>query len=1056
MHAPQIATEPAKHVVISSVVDCMVLLRNFAALALAAPLAAQITTGSVSGFVVDPADMPVAKARIAAVDNTRALTRYAYSDSAGYYRIDDLEPASYTLSVSAVGLAPARADIGVRVNSQARVDFRMAVASLHQSVQVAAVVSGVPTESSDLGLVIDQARIQQLPLNDRMFLQLALLAPGVTTPVEGSELSTRGEFAMHANGAREEFNNYLLDGVDNNDQNVNRYILQPPVDAVREFKIATSNYSAEYGRSAGAQINIVTRSGGNEFHGLLYEYLRNRDLDARNFFDGDEKAKHVRNQFGADLGGPVTRNRLFFFASLDALRDRQGLTTIGSVPTATVRTGDLSDLGTAIVDPLSGVPFPGNRIPLSRVSPLAAKVLALFPSPNLPGDSGNYFSQPVESTNNLQAGGRLDYSIGAIDRLSLRYSYGKNDMIEPFAESSTQIPGFGDIPQDTGQNAMVHHLHTLSPRSTNSLIVGMNRATRRIEQQNYDVDVNKLWGVNYLPQDPLDFGYPGIGVAGYSYVGDITQVPIDRTETTCQIGDTFSLMWRSHALKFGADILRRQFNGTLHLLSRGTMDFSGQLSGSGIGDLLLGLPSLDIQAQNDNPQAQRTSEYAGFVQDDWKVRPNLSINLGLRYEFNTPVTDRNNGMSVFDPQTGALTQVGAGGSSRSGYQPDWTNFAPRVGFAYSPAAGFVIRGGYGIYYDSGTTVVNSSLYFNPPYFVLQTFFPSQTSLLTLSDPFPTNQGYTPPPALSALSNSIATAYVQSWNVNLQREFPRVGTVSVAYAGSKGTHLFRSLDLNQPYPGPGPLDSREPYPEYSNIFYTETGANSSYQSLQIFLNRPLARGLSLLASFTFSKSIDDTSAFLGDTPDPNFPQNSHDYGAEHALSSFDTPLRLTVAYVYRLPGRSWWNRNMETRGIISAQSGQPFTPILQFDNSNTGNNGGTAGSDRPNVVGNPALDDPSPAEWFNTAAFAVPPPYTFGDAGRNILRGPGLFTVDESVLREFHFREHCTLSFEAQFFNLLNHVNFELPQLYADDPDTFGRIFSAKAPRQLQFAVRIRF
>jgi hypothetical protein len=293
-------------------------------------------------------------------------------------------------------------------------------------------------------------------------------------------------------------------------------------------------------------------------------------------------------------------------------------------------------------------------------------------------------------------------------------------------------------------------------------------------------------------------------------------------------------------------------------------------------------------------------------------------------------------------------------------------------------------------------------------------------------------------------------------VNLQRELHSIGTLSVAYAGSKGTHLLRSLDLNQPYPGPGDLTTREPYPQYSNIFFTESGADSSYHSLQLSLNRSMGHGLSLLVSYTSSKSIDDASAYLGDTADPNFPQNSHNYRAEHGLSSFDTPQRFVMAYVYQLPGRSRWIRGTALRGIVTAQSGQPFTPILQFDNSNTGNTGGTVGSDRPNVVGSPYLPNPSPAEWFNTAAFVIPPPYTFGNAGRNILRGPGFFTADFSVVREIHLGERESLSIEGQAFNTLNRANFNLPELYADDPDTFGRIFSAKSPRQIQLAMRLRF
>ena len=1026
-------------------------------IAFLAPLSAQISTTRLSGFVLDSDGRPVPQAKVVASDLARSVVRTAYSDIAGFYSFLDLEPATYEVTATADRFEFARAaGIRIGVDSTARVDFHLTISGIRQSVEVKGLVSAVQTESSELGTVMDQASIDQLPLNERDFLQLAYLAPGVTSPVQGSALSARGEFAIHVNGAREEFNTYLLDGVDNNDQDVNRYVLQPPVDAIQEFKIATNSYSADYGRSAGGQVNVITRSGDNTVHAFAYEYLRNRDLDARNFFDGSQKGQYIRNQFGVGAGGPIRKDNLFFFGNFDELREQLGLTQIGSVPTAAVRAGNLSALGMTVADPFSGVPFPNNVIPASMISPVAAKILSLYPAPNLPGEFGNYLSQPVQSQRNNQFNGRVDYYATAIDRITVRYTYAGTNLNEPFAEDSTEIPGFGDSVRDTGHNGMVHYLRTMGPHAINSLTFGLNRGTRAIRPANSSVDVNKLWGVNYLPTDSLDFGYPGVVVSGYSRVGDVSQIPDIRAANTYQANDSYSRIAGSHTLKAGFDYLHRQFNGILDLYSRGLMSFYGQLSGVGIGDLLLGYPNLAIQAQDHNPQAQRTSSYAGFFQDDWKVLPNFTLNLGLRYEFNSPVTDAHNGMAVFDPQTGEVVQVGTNGISRSGYRPDWHNIAPRIGLAWSPASHFVVRAGYGIFYDAGISEVSSALYFNPPYFVLRTFFPSENGLLTLSNPFALSNGYVPPPGLNTLSPDITTGYVQSWNLNLQREWRAMGTLSVAYAGSKGTHLFRSLDLNQPSPAPGDLSTRAPYPQYSNIFYTESGADSIYHSLQVSLHRTMTRGLTLLLAYTFSKSIDDTSAFLGDTPDPNFPQNSHDYHAERGLSSFDATQRLTAAFVYQIPGHNRWTRNTQFRGIVTAQSGQPFTPLLQFDNSNTGNTGGNVGSDRPEVVGSPHLANPSPAEWFNTAALVVPAPYTFGNAGRNIIRGPGFFTADASLVREIRLAERGTLSLEGQAFNSMNRVNFNLPDLYVDSTDTFGRIFSARPPRQIQFAARFRF
>ncbi len=1017
----------------------------------------QVTSGSISGYVIDPSNRPIASASLTATDSGHAVARRAATDTAGFYRFLDMPPGTYTVSASASGFA--RADtqgVLVEVNSQVRVDFHPPIAGKGESVTVTARVPAVESESSELGEVMERGQIDSLPLEKRDFLQLALLTPGVLPPVQNSELSTRGNFAMHANGAREEFNDFLLDGVDNNDPDVNRYTLQPPVDAIQEFKISTNCYSAEYGRSAGGQVNVITRSGTNETHGFLYEYLRNRDLDARNFFDGSQKPEYNRNQFGGGVGGPIVKNRLFYFVNADGLTENQGFSQLATVPTVAERSGDLSGLGQTIIDPYSGQPFPGNKIPSFMFNSLSSKILALFPLPNLSGSGANYLGQPVGTDSEAQVNARADYRVSDADQITLRYSFGRNSLLEPFAEVSTQVPGFGDYVTDVGHNAMIHDTHTFGARTVNSLLLGFNRALRTVLQQNYQTDVNKLWGVNYLPVRSVDFGYPAIDVTGFPQVGDLTSLPIDRAENTYQLTDVVSLVRGRHGIKVGAELRKLEHNGILDIYARGQMSFTGALTGSGIGDLLMGLPTLGIQSQFNNQQTLRTFSSNFFVQDDWKLRPNFTLNLGLRYEFNAPPTDPTNRMSVFDLATQQVYPVGSNGLSRSGIQPDWNNFAPRVGFAWTPFANLVVRGGYGIYYDAGMFTTTTALYFNPPFFNIRVFFPTQTSLLTLQNPFPLNGGYVPPASLSTLSPNFTTPYLQDWNFNIQREFHSVGTLSLAYAGSKGTHLIRSLDLNQPPPGPGAVASRAPYPNFSNIFYEESAADSEFQSFQASFNRPMGHGISFTAVYMYSKSMDDTSAFLGTQADKNFPQDSHNYHLERALSSFDMPQHFTAAWVYQLPGHNWLTRNTEVRSIVTAEDGQPFTPTVSFDNSNTGNIGGTFGSDRPNAVGNPTLSNPTPQEWFNTAAFQIAPKYTFGSAGRNILRGPGLASLDLSLLRRFHIRESGTLSFEAQAFNTLNRVNFDLPQAIVDQTGSFGQIFSAKDPRQIQFALRYNF
>ena len=1021
-------------------------------------LSGQVSSGSLAGYILDPSERAIPGASVSLQSAGRSVQRSSQTDPAGFYLFEELAPGDYQLSVNATGFAPLRtAGVRVEVDHRARLDVRVALAGRGEKIVVQGRALDLNTESSELGAVLDQSGIELLPLNERDFLQLALLTSGVSPPVQDSELSTRGTFAMHANGGREEANNYLLDGVDNTDSDNGGYVLQPSIEAIQEFKIATNSYNAEYGKASAGQVSVITRSGSNDLHGTLYDYLRNRDLDARNFFDGASRAQYIRNQFGAGAGGPIRKDSTFYYASFEGLRELQGQTQLGTVPTAAVRTGDLSTLGTVVSDPFTGDPFPGNVIPASRISPHASQVLALFPSPNLPGAGGNYQSSPVYTGNQNQASGRIDHRLSNSAELTFRYTYGRRDLFEPFAENQVELPGFGDYVYDRGHNALIHYQQTLGARAANSVILGFNREVRQIFAQNHQVNVNKLWGVDYLPTVPRDFGYPGISVSGYSRVGDVITLPIDRADNSYQVADNFSLIRGAHSLKAGGEARILQLNAYVEVYSRGQINFTGDLTGAGIGDLLLGLPVLGLQSQYTGPQTLRGKAWSGYFQDDWKVARNLTLNLGLRYEYDTPPTDPTNRMSTFDFKDGQVEPVGTNGLSRSGTRPAPHDFAPRVGFAWSPLNHTVVRGGYGLYYDAGMFVVNSSLYFNPPFFTISVFFPSDTSLITLDNPFATGNGFTPPAALSFVSPDFVPSYTQHWNLDVQQEVERLGVFSVAYAGAKGTHLPRSLDINQPLlPGPEDVATRSPYPAYSNILMTESGGNSEYQSLQASFNRRLARGVSVLAAYTFSKSIDDTSAFLPTTPDQNFPQDSHNYRLERGLSSYDIAHRATAAFVYQIPGASRWTRGFEVSGIITAQSGQPFTPMLSSDNSNTGNSGGSFGVDRPNVVHSPFLAHPSPQEWFDVTAFAIPPEYTWGNAGRNILRGPGLLTADLSLRRSFALGEKLRLVGEVQGFNTMNRANFNLPNAFADQPATFGRILSAKAPRQIQMALRLQF
>jgi len=1021
-------------------------------------LCAQVTSSSILGYVFDPSGAAIPNADVTVSDSRHALVRHTTTDAAGAYIVLGLSPAIYTVSASAPSFAEVtQRDIQLEVNTELRTDFHLVLASVKKSVQVEATTNPLQTESADLGAVIDQSEIENLPLNRRDFLFLALLAPGVLPPVQGSELSTRGAFSMHAGGGREEFNNFLLDGVDNNDPYVDRYGVEPPVDSIQEFKVATNDYSAEYGRSAAGQVNVITRQGTDGYHGSVYDYFRNGDLDARNFFDSTGALPLHRNQFGFSGGGPIIKDKTFFFASTDFYRNREGTSEITEVPTLAQRAGN-------------GV------VPSGQIPALVTDVLNLYPLPNYTGSNGNYFGSPVGTENTEQGSYRVDQKLSGADLLTFRYSFGDVDLFEPYLEGSpVTVPGYGDYLKDHIQNFSGQYQKVLNSRATNSVRIGYGRFSRDLLPQNYNVNVGSLWGVDWLNVPAVAQGFPSISVGGFSSVGDSATLPILRHTNTYQLGDSLTLDRGAHVFKIGVDVRKLQLNGILDLYNRGSLSFTGAITGrGGIDDLLEDLPTYTLQSQSNNPIHMRTQSYDGYVEDDWRILRNVTLNLGLRYEYNTPTVDPQNGMSDLDLQTGQVVPVGTSGITRSGIYPDYNNFAPRVGVAWSPAQSWVIRAGYGIFYDSGMFVVPSSLYFNPPEFNLALYFQNPVVPVSLANPFPSGLGYLPPPTLAVLNPDMVTPYIQQWNFTVERSLNKWGTLTLAYAGSKGTKLIRSYDLNQPALDPTAIpndleQSRRPYPAYANIFDVESGANSSFNSLQASYLKRMGSHFSLRLAYTYSHSIDDQSAFLGIGVDPNFPQNSGDLAAERADSSFDMRHRFVGAYVIDLPQGNLWTRNTEIRGITTLQTGQPFTPELNFDNSNTGDAGtaNDAGTDRPNVVGswttgscpNPSGGAPFPVGtvncWFNTSAFVVGPPNTYGDAGRNIIRGPGFASFDLSALRNFNLTEHLRMSFEAQAFNLFNRPNFMQPDNVLEDA-TFGKIGQALAPRQIQLALRFSF
>ena len=1046
----------------------------------AVPALAQTYRASIRGIIYDPNNAAVAGATITLRNWETGEARTTISADDGSYAITSIPAGEYTLRVERTNFRASLQSIKLLVNEERREDVMLDIGGPDVTVTNLDIeAEGLKKESASLGTVIENRHVRELPLDGRNFYELSLLVPGAVPPAQGSAGSARGDFAFSVNGAREDANNFLLDGVYNIDPKLNTFGVRPSVDAIREFEMLTSTYDASFGRNPGAQINVILNSGSNDVHGSVFGFHRNAALDARNFFApaGESKPKYIRNQFGGAIGGPIVRNRTFFFADYEGTRSREGITRITNVPTAAERQGDFSQsLFGVPTNPFTGQPFDGGVIPSFFINPVGRAIAALYPLPNRNVPFQNFVSSPTQRDDNDSFDARVDHRMNDKADLTFRYSFGDRDLFEPFTGAAfSLVPGFGDTVKRRSQNGMGALTLVLTPNLVNETRVAFSRVAASVTQE--ASVLNSEVGLPAISPRERDLGLSFITVTGFSPLGDEGNNPQKSVTNVYQVLDNASYIHGNHIIKFGLDFRFSQQNAFRDVESRGRLQFSPflTLTNNALGDLLLGFPLLTSVARVDNPQQIRTESYNFFINDSFRVSPRLTLIGGLRYEYNSPPVDKDDRANVYDVATRSLVQVGTNGVPRSGFEADKNNFAPRVGFAWTIGDDqrTVLRGGYGVYYDQSALAPAEALYFNSPFFDNNIFFPLQGLPLTLNDPFPSFFPFPLPDSALAIQRDLRTGYMQHWNLNVQRQLGERGVIELAYVGSKGTKLLTARDINQPQPSV--LPPRLPFvprpdPRFDDIDLLESRANSNYNALQARFQQRLARGFTALASYTWSKSIDDASNFFSSAGDPNFPQNSFDAAAERGRSNFDVRHRLSVSYTYALPfgrGRQYldddnWGSVLlsgwETAGIITVQSGRPFTVALlsEIDNSGTGRSIlGFGANDRPNLVGNPELSNPTTGQWFNTSAFAFPAPGTFGNAGRNILDGPGFQNVNVSLLKNTSLSERINLQFRAEAFNLLNHPNFNLPDNFLGSP-TFGRITSARDPRHIQFGLKLLF
>lgn len=1060
----------------------MTRFRLVVSAALFCALAWAQSTAVISGVVEDSSGALVPGAAVAAVQQQTDQRFEATSDDQGRFSFPLLPVGNYKIEVTHPGFRRFESDV-IRLDAdqtrQANVVLQVGQAS--ESVQVSGAIALVETIGGTLRETVDEKRISELPLNGRNALQLQLLVPG-SVPSEAANPDLGENSATSINGARGISNNYLLDGGDNNDPQLNTPAIVPNPDALEEFSILTNNYSAEYGRGTGAVVNAITKSGTNQFHGSLYEFVRNYDFDARNFFSLIVP-KLQRNQFGGSFGGPAViphiykgRDRTFFFISYEGLRQRQASTVSNLiVATPLERTGDFSQSKLKPTDPTTKAPFPEAVIPASRFDPAGQKFLGIFiPLPNASG--GRYIYNSPDNLDHDQVILRGDHNIGSKHRLSGRYFH---DWSSEFVTAGLPI-----LHSDNNFNtssAMGNYTWTISPSLLNTVQFSFSRIylNRGPLPVGNNITYESL-GVNApsdTPQYPTD--YRG-AVNGYWNLNQNNLVTINRK--TYEALDNVSYMVHGHMLKFGGEFRRASSDRYTANLTDPQFTFNGQFSGNALADFELGLPSVMSQGSL-RINAIRSPEMAYFFQDDWKVRSNLTLSIGVRWEPFFPDYDANDQLSVFRPGQQSTVYptapvgmlfVGDKGVPKGGVPNDWNNLAPRFGFAWNPTAKTSVRGAYGVFYETPAIHQLSAFAQNQPFSAqIQINAPYSFSdpYRGQVDPFP----YTRPTSAQARSQlvfltpavmgetlqaGLVDGYMQQWNFSIQRETVQGLVVTAAYVGSKGTKLPIQRELDPALYAPGAttanINQRRIYaPYFSTIADYESNGFSTYHSMQLSLNKRFAHRYTVLANYTWAKSIDNDSL---DTA--GAVQNSLDLRSEKALSDFDIRHRFVASFLYEIPSVNkgwpkWIIGGWQLNGILTLSKGEPFNVVSGQDRALSG-----LGSERPNLVGNPHLDtgrstDQLLAEYFNPAAYVLPPLGSYGNSGRNTLTAPGLINLDSSLFKMFPIRESMKLQFRAEFFNALNNVNFAAPGANISTA-TAGNILSAGAPRILQFGLRLTF
>lgn len=1029
---------------------------------------AQVDRATLTGVVRDGSAAVVPGATVTVTNNATGVVRVTTTSAEGAFLIVDLGPGEYLVETAAPNFQTFAQLVVLSTGQRARLDLSLAAGGVTETVQVQAAAPLLETQAAVLGTVVSRTEIANLPLAIRNWDDLLFTIPGVqgdryTEQTGTTNAGRTGGVSIHGNRSLQ--NNFLLDGVDNNSistnvQELSTQVSRPSIDAIDEFKVVTSPYAAEYGRAPGGAIVVTTKSGANRLFGTAYDYFRDERFDERTFFAKRQnlaKPANDQNQFGFNLGGPIVRNRAFFFGDVEATRITQGVLRTGRVATENERNGIFSS---AIRDPLTGQNFPNNTIPANRIDPVARAIMALVPTPNAAGNN-NFIRQPNVEDDGERYLGRLDLKPGANDSLFVRYIY---------ADRTRFVPGFfGGVVDGTstsawGRNFLTSHstvagwTKVLGTSLVNEARVSWARGISDGQQDPFGQVGPTVPGV---PNDPtVAGGVIGIDIAGHLRIGSPNFMPKYQHTDQVQYLNTTTWLAGRHQVKLGFDVMAPMNNEYVDIPStRGNLQFSGQFTGNAIADYMLGW-ARTAELSNVHIVNQRRYSTAFFLQDDWRVNDRLTLNLGLRYDYMTPSYEKDDRQANFDPVAGALVFAKSGSiEDRALVKPDRNNIGPRVGVVYALDDKTVLRGGYGIFYNPLDRIGSEDqVALNPPGLrnINQQTTSTTTPVLVMSQGFPAN--YLDPAniVLSRLliraANPVGTnAMFQQFGAGVERQLGGDFVASVDFIGNIGRNIAVLRNLNQPANGNGP----RPYPNFAHIQWRDPIGESNYKGMDLSIEKRLSKGYSFRVAYTLSESRDQAPEHLAATSGRQ--QDTNDIEAWEGPSDFDVRHRLVTNFVVQPPigaGRAWdlgtagnailggWT----VAGIYTARSGRPFT-VTQ---------GGLEGATwMPNLVGDPD-GEKTVDRWFNPAAFQRVAAGTFGNNTRNSLRGPGYVTFDMSLQRRVAFNQRFAATLRWDVFNLFDRANFGNPNSDITGANV-GTISSlAGDPRAMQFSLRLHF